>query len=108
MGASAIDGKYFHVHHRDCDKLNNTKENLVVLSKSNHRWLHAQFGSATLWAFCKGKVTLQDLVSWTDNKELAEKLLPLSVEYQTVNELGYVNQYGILTKEPLDESKETL
>lgn len=108
LGVSAIDGKYFHVHHRDCDKLNNTKENLVVLSKSNHRWLHAQFGSATLWAFCKGKVTLQDLVSWTDNKELAEKLLPLSVEYQTLNELGYINQYGILTKEPLDESKETL
>lgn len=108
LGISSIDGKYFHVHHRDCDKLNNTKENLVVLSKSNHRWLHAQFGSATLWAFCKDKVTLQDLLSWTDNEELAAKLLPLSVEYQTISELGYINQSGMLTKEPLNESKETL
>lgn len=32
----------WEVHHKDCDKTNNSPENLIALSKSQHRLLHEQ------------------------------------------------------------------
>lgn len=68
-----------HVHHRDCDIKNNAAENLVVLSASDHKWMHKQFGVATLWAFCNKLIDLNSLASWSDDKERAMRLLPMTV-----------------------------
>jgi len=72
------------VHHRDCNKLNNLPENLVLLSKSSHRWLHKQFGTATLKAFAIKKISLKELIEWSDDKEKATKLLNLTCITQSV------------------------
>lgn len=71
--------KGFHVHHRDCDIQNNAAENLAVLCVSDHKWLHKQFGIATLWAYCRNRILLGNLVEWTDDVKRASRLLPLSV-----------------------------
>lgn len=76
--------KEFDVHHRDCNKTNNTPDNLVLLSKSSHRWLHKQFGNATLRAFVDEKISLKTLIEWSDNKEKAAKLLNLTCIEQSV------------------------
>lgn len=70
------------VHHRDCDPMNNCPDNLVLITNSDHRWLHKQYGSATLWAYLNGKINLEDLVKWSDNKEKSQKLLPMNVLIQ--------------------------
>lgn len=75
--------KWIHVHHRDCDMHNNAASNLVVLDASSHKWLHKQFGIATLWAYCNGRIGLDDIVSWSDDNEMAKRLLPLTVLDQT-------------------------
>lgn len=72
----------YHIHHRDCDPLNNSLENLVVLSISDHKWLHKQFGSATLWALTKGRIDIESLIYWSNDHDRAKKLLPLSVRDQ--------------------------
>lgn len=74
-----------HVHHRDCHTLNNEASNLAVLTVSDHKWLHKQFGNATLWAFCNGKIGLKELISWSDDPKRAERLLPLDVEKQALD-----------------------
>lgn len=74
--------KDVHIHHRDCDILNNHADNLVVLNISDHKWIHKQYGIATLWAYCHDKVQLAELVSWADDKERALRLLPLKVKDQ--------------------------
>lgn len=84
LGIPAIP-KDYHVHHRDCDVLNNTASNLSVLSASDHKWLHKQFGVATLWAYCEDKIPLCTLLQWTDDMPRASRLLPLTV-------LGQVGQ----------------
>jgi len=77
--------KGVHIHHRDCNLLNNEPENLVTLNISDHKWLHKQYGVATLWAFCTGKVGLDSLISWADDPERARKLLPLNINHQATN-----------------------
>lgn len=74
--------KGYVVHHRDCNIYNNSVNNLVVLSESDHRWLHKQYGNATLWAYMNEKVTLMELISWSNDPEKASKLLPMSLENQ--------------------------
>ena len=75
--------KGFQIHHRDCDKYNNTEDNLVLLSLSDHRWLHKQFGNATLWAYMHNKIDLDSLIEWSTEKDKARKLLQLSIKDQT-------------------------
>lgn len=79
--------KGFHVHHRDCDIENNTPNNLVVLTPSEHKWLHKQYGVATLWAYMHTKVSLESLINWSDDKEQASKLLALDVTQQHASHL---------------------
>lgn len=76
--------KGLHVHHRDCNKLNNKSSNLVVLSASDHVWLHKQFGNAVLDAFCNEKIDLETLAKWSSDYEKSTKLLPLSIIEQSV------------------------
>jgi hypothetical protein len=72
------------IHHRDCDKLNNDPSNLCLLTRSDHNWLHKQFGNATLWAFMNGKIGLEHLKEWSDDPSRAERLLILDVEMQGI------------------------
>ena len=67
--------KGHHVHHRDCNVFNNEPENLAILSASDHRWIHKQFGNATLWAFINNKVSYEQLVEWSNDKEKCKLLL---------------------------------
>lgn len=67
------------IHHRDCNIYNNDPSNLALLTNSDHRWIHKQYGNATLWAFCNNKVSLEDLISWSNDPERAKKLLPKSI-----------------------------
>lgn len=71
------------VHHRDCNIYNNTPENLVLISFSDHRWIHTQYGNATLWAFSKNKISLKELISWSNDKERAKRLLQLNILKQS-------------------------
>lgn len=81
LGISSIP-KGYHIHHRDCNHLNNNSENLVLLSISEHRWLHAQFGNATLWAYMNNKISLENLCEWSNDREKALRLLSLSLKEQ--------------------------
>lgn len=83
-------GKSVQIHHRDCDKLNNTPENLVLLNISDHRWLHKQFGNATLWAYYNKKVSKDEMVSWSDDRERAERLLDMCVLTQNAEDFGNI------------------
>jgi len=68
------------IHHRDCNIYNNDPSNLALLTNSDHRWIHKQYGNATLWAFCNNKVSLEDLISWSNNPERAKNLLTKSIQ----------------------------
>lgn len=74
----------YQVHHRDCDVKNNDPENLALLSNSDHRWLHKQYGSATLWAFMRGLVDKATLVSWSNDFSRASQILDLNLTNQSV------------------------
>lgn len=74
----------YNVHHRDCNKLNNTPSNLVVLNTSDHVWLHKQFGHATLNAYVHNKIDLEIIANWSDNYIKSIKLLPLTIIEQSV------------------------
>jgi len=71
------------VHHRDCDKRNNIPTNLVVLTNSDHRWLHKQYGNACLWAYTHNMVSKENLIAWSDNKEKANRVLDLNITNQS-------------------------
>ena len=75
----------FCVHHRDCNIDNNDIENLVILNGSDHRWIHKNFGNATLWAYYNDKVSLMELCSWCRDSERARKILPLNIIIQKEN-----------------------
>jgi hypothetical protein len=74
LGISKIPEGYC-VHHKDCNIYNNIPENLCIISESDHRWIHKQFGNATLWAFMNNKVTYEQLVEWSNDKEKCKLLL---------------------------------
>lgn len=97
LGVSKIKG--FHVHHRDCDVLNNQPENLAVLGSSDHKWIHKQFGNATLWALMKGKLTDVEMSKWSDNPTRALRVLRICVEDQVAEDIGKIDE-GVLS--PID------
>lgn len=74
--------KGYCVHHRDCNHQNNDPENLVILNHSDHRWIHKQYGSATLWAFMNSKISLQKLTEWSNSSEKSKTILPLNILIQ--------------------------
>jgi hypothetical protein len=83
-------GMGLHVHHRDCDVRNNEPTNLSILCISDHKWLHKQFGNATLWAHYHGKINTESLVAWSDDKDRAARLLDASVLNQSIEQIGVV------------------
>lgn len=74
--------KGMHVHHRDCNNQNNAAHNLQFLTISDHRWIHKQYGSATLWAIANGKIDISDAASWSDDPIRATGILFQDVESQ--------------------------
>lgn len=95
--------KNHHVHHRDCDKLNNDVNNLVVLTQSDHQWLHKQFGSAGLWAYYNNKLSLEDAILWSNDKEKCERLLTLNVNKQ--KEIGVFKSSELLESSEVDNQQ---
>ncbi len=83
LGVDCIPDGYV-CHHRDCDPLNNTVDNLCLITPSDHRWIHKQYGSATLWAMMQGKISIEDLVSWANDQGRAARLLRSSVRNQSI------------------------
>lgn len=73
------------VHHRDCEIDNNDPDNLVLLTHSDHKWLHKNFGNASLWAYLNNKVTLETLCGWCKTPDKARRLLPLNILTQKEN-----------------------
>lgn len=67
------------IHHRDCDIYNNSPENLVLLSNSDHRWIHKQFGNAGLYGYIKGLISLETLCECSNDYEKSKMLLPLNI-----------------------------
>ena len=90
-------GKSIHVHHRDCDILNNMPSNIAVLTVSDHKWLHKNFGNTVLWAFQNKLISLEQLKSWSREPAKAEKLLTTSVEKGIDNE-NFTVINGVLEK----------
>jgi hypothetical protein len=80
--------KGFHVHHRDCDKVNNAKENLALLTRSDHFWLHSEFGNSPLKGFMQGEISLSQLLKWSKDPVRAKQLLLTSILNQNVESLG--------------------
>lgn len=78
--------KGYHVHHRDCNVFNNDIENLAVLSISDHKWLHKQFGNATLWALMNSKISYNELIEWSNDKEKCKLLLVNLINQKESNE----------------------
>lgn len=72
----------YHVHHRDCDVNNNLPHNLAVLTISDHKWLHKNFGNASLWAMMNDKITVEELASWSRDYNRAVKLLYMELKTQ--------------------------
>lgn len=95
--------KGLHIHHRDCDILNNDPRNLAVLAASNHKWLHQQFGVATLWAIYHGKIDIDEASSWSDDPAKASFLLMQDIVLQSqitklmgvVDPVKFISEIGV-------------
>lgn len=89
VGLAAIP-KGLHVHHKDCDIQNNAADNLQFITPSDHKWLHHQFGVATLRAVQRGQISAGDAADWSDDPVRAAGLLLASATSQ-----GLLLQYLI-------------
>lgn len=66
-----------HVHHRDCNVLNNDPGNLAMMTPADNKWIHKQYGSSTLWAIQNDRVSIAEASSWSSNPRRANRLLSL-------------------------------
>lgn len=91
IGVIKISGD-IHVHHRDCNILNNGVDNLSIMTPSDHKWLHKSFGNSVLWALYNGKIDVDTLCSWSTDPEKSKVLLTrtLSDGYPT-NQMAIVD-----------------
>lgn len=79
-----------HIHHRDCDIMNNSPENLQLLSTSDHKWIHKEYGSATLWAIHHNKLSIDDAIQWSSDKARALHILINNV----ITQRGFLDAVG--------------
>ena len=98
--------KGFQIHHRDCNINNNTPNNLALLTDSDHRWLHKQFGNATLWAYVHNKIDLQSLMTWSMDEDRTKRLLDLNILIQ--KEIGVFKQGELLENLEVDNQQPSL
>lgn len=109
LGISKIPDGY-HVHHKDCDVMNNNPENLQLISNSNHKWIHKEFGSATLYAIEKNLVSVESAVSWSSDRARAKFLLMSNICNQKemmrgfdFNDISIVNERLTMNKSFFDD-----
>lgn len=76
-----------HVHHKDCNALNNSEDNLIILTISDHKWIHQQVGIATLRGIQAGKIDAMFVAALTDDPQRASSIL-----------LGNCRSQGVLWK----------
>lgn len=105
LGIDAIP-RGLHVHHRDCDPRNNMPSNLAVLTISDHKWLHKQFGIAPLWAYMRGRVSSSEMKRWSDDPDRAERVLMACVESQSPSDLT-IERCRMLDPVAVDDLPET-
>jgi hypothetical protein len=83
-----------HVHHRDGDVLNNAPENLQLMTTSDHKWLHRQYGTVLLKAFVTHGIEADWMVDLSDDPIKARWLLGNSLPAQASAYRLLVQQYG--------------
>lgn len=88
--------KGYHIHHKDCNVFNNSPENLALLSISDHKFIHKNFGNASLWALENQKISLEELCSWSREPEKSKKILQTSL----------LNQIAVFKSDEFRESLE--
>lgn len=67
--------KGMHVHHKDCNILNNRPDNLMILTSSDHKWLHQQLGVAILRAIQHGELDAMYAAGLCDDPSRAAQML---------------------------------
>lgn len=98
-----------HVHHRDCNIQNNEPSNLVFMTPSDHKWLHKQYGSATLAAISGGRISIDEVALWSDDPRRAHILLISDVTSQGVlmnyfkSKFGHANLAKIISLKPVEQ-----
>lgn len=65
----------YHVHHKDCNVENNDPLNLQLISNSDHKWIHKEYGSASLWALQESKIDASVMAQWSSDRDRAYFLL---------------------------------
>ena len=55
------------VHHKDGDKHSNSPENLILLTRKEHTWLHKNIGNFVFKAIFSGDLSIEQVLSWVDN-----------------------------------------
>jgi hypothetical protein len=67
-------------------------------------WLHRNLGNYILKAYCEGKVSLEQLLSYVqeDEKELLQRILPLNV----FNQVSGVFKLGELLETPEEDNQQ--
>lgn len=78
LGVNKI-GIGIQVHHRDCDIMNNSPENLSVITLPDHRWIHKSVGNAVMWAISKNFISIDDVSSWSTDPSRCFNILSSSV-----------------------------
>lgn len=76
--------KGYSIHHRNANKIDNKIENLALLSNSDHKWLHKEFGNAILNAFINNDIDLNSIIKFSKEPEKAKKLLLTSILNQKI------------------------
>jgi len=88
--------KNYHIHHRDCNVFNNSPENLAVLTSSDHKFIHKNFGNACLWALQNNKIDVDTLCEWSREP----------IKSKTILETSLINQIAVFKQDELLETPE--
>ena len=77
--------KWYDIHHWDCNRGNNDPENLLLVDKNTHCWIHKQFWIAALKWVREWIISKESLIQSSDDPKFAEKLLNSNIITQKNN-----------------------
>lgn len=85
LGVSELP-KSLIVHHKDGDKHNNNPENLLLLTRKWHTWLHKNIGNYVFKALYDGKMTIDEVINITpdEHKDQVNYMLNTNCTQQSV------------------------
>lgn len=74
------------VHHKDGDSHNNNPNNLILLDRKWHTWLHKNIGNYVFKALFNGQMSIQDVLNITPDqyKDKVEYMLTTNCTQQSV------------------------